>query len=222
MATRILIVDDHELVRYALRTVLEAEADMEIVGEAPNGEDALRLLADVGVDVVLLDLRMPGMGGVATCRRIAEHDGDVRVLVLTSYDDDDEVFGALTAGASGYLMKDVSPDVLVQSVRGVADGQTVLDSAVARRVIGSHAPHEEAPSEQLSSREMDVLALMAKGMTNRAIAHALWISEPTVKTHVSHILRKLGQSDRTQAVLAALRRGIVKMPAESRSAVPEE
>ena len=210
--TRIYIVDDHELVRFGLRAAIDSEDDMTVVGEASSGEQALDGIEAAEPDLVLLDLRMPGIGGVETCRRLTERWPDVRVVVLTSYDDDDEVFGVLTAGAVGYLMKDTSPEALVQAVRGVADGQTVLDSGVARRVIhagGSGSPAVDLPS--LSGREADVLALMARGYSNRRIARELWISEPTVKSHVSHILRKLKAPDRTGAVVEAARLGMVDL-----------
>lgn len=213
--TRVYIVDDHELVRYGLRTVIESDGDMEVIGEASSGEDALAALPGLEVDLVLLDLRMPGIGGVETCRRLLEADPAQRIVVLTSYDDDDEVFGVLSAGAVGYLMKDASPDSLLQSLRGVADGQTVLDSSVARRVIEARVEHPAiADAPELSEREMDVLALMARGWNNRRIAQELWISEPTVKTHVSHILHKLHTSDRTQAVVEAIKRNLVETPSE--------
>ena len=208
--TTVYIVDDHELVRYGLRTAIEADGDMEVIGEAASGEEALEGLAGVPVDLVLLDLWMQGIGGVETCRRLLDQDPKLRVVVLTSYDDDDEVFGVLAAGAVGYLMKDASAESLLQSLRGVADGQTVLDSAVARRVIDARgAATDVRATPVLSEREMDVLGLMARGWNNRRIAHELWISEPTVKSHVSHVLRKLDATDRTSAVVEAIRLGIV-------------
>ncbi|MCE5191970.1 MAG: response regulator transcription factor [Actinomycetia bacterium] len=211
MNARVFIVDDHELVRYALRTVLEAESGITVVGEAACGDDALDLFEDANPDIVLLDLRMPGMPGIDVCRRLLEMDPTLKVIVLTSYDEDEEIFGVLSAGAVGYLMKDASPLALIESVRNVADGQTVLDGSIARRVIAASSLLE-ADDPGLSDREMDVLAVMARGASNKEIAHSLWISEPTVKTHVSHILRKLGQSDRTHAIVEAMRRGIVRPP----------
>ncbi|MDO9556348.1 MAG: response regulator transcription factor [Coriobacteriia bacterium] len=211
--TSVYIIDDHELVRYGLRTAIEADGDMVVVGEAASGEEALDALLEVRPELVLLDMRMPGIGGVETCRRLLDRDPTMRVVVLTSYDDDDEVFGVLTAGAVGYLMKDTSAESLLQSLRGVADGQTVLDSAVARRVIDAGGvPADVADVPALSAREMDVLALMARGCNNRCIAQELWISEPTVKSHVSHILRKLHTRDRTQAVVEAIRLHLVDVP----------
>lgn len=213
---KVLIVDDQELVRYALRTLLEAEPDIEVVCEAPDGEGALEALADCAPEVVLLDLRMPGIGGIETCRRVKEIQPETKVLVLTSFDDDDEVFGVLAVGASGYILKDTRPELVVQAIRTVSDGQAVFDSKIAARVIAGKAEEEPQPDaellERLSDRELEVLRLMAKGLSNKEIGRALWIGETTVKTHVSHILRKLGQSDRTQAVLAAVQAGLVRLP----------
>jgi DNA-binding NarL/FixJ family response regulator len=208
---RVLIVDDHELVRLGLRTVIEEEDGMCVAGEASTGEEALAAIGTTAPDVVLLDLRMPGMGGVDACRAIVERDPRARVLVLTSYDDDEEVFGVLEAGAAGYLMKDADPATVLQAIRAVAGGNTVLDDAVADRVIhGSHVTNGRDDAG-LSPREREILELMARGMTNVQIAQALWLSEATVKTHVSRVLRKLGASDRTQAVVEAARRGLVHL-----------
>lgn len=221
---RVHIVDDHELVRYALRTLLEDDPGIAVVGESADGEAAVKsVCGDTEIDVVLLDLRMPGMGGVEACRRIKAERPDVGVLVLTSFDDDDEVFGVLAAGAGGYIMKDTRPDLILQAVRTVADGQAVFDSKIAARVIAGKAEEEKEPDAELmrrlSERELEVLRLMAKGMSNKEIGRALWIGETTVKTHVSHILRKLDQSDRTQAVLMAVQAGLVRLsPADAGNA----
>ena len=211
---RIFIADDHELVRYALRNLLEGEEDFEVIGEAEDGEAAIQGCLDLRPDVLLLDLRMPGMGGVDVCRELSDKECDTRVLVLTSFDDDEEVFGVLAVGASGYILKDTRPESVVQAVRSVADGKSVFDAKIADRVIaGPSNAEEEVPPERelLSDREMEVLRLMAKGMSNKEIGRALWIGETTVKTHVSHILRKLGQNDRMQAVLAAVKAGLVNL-----------
>lgn len=218
---RVHIVDDHELVRYALRTLLDDDPGITVVGESADGEAAVKAVcSDVEIDVVLLDLRMPGMGGVEACRRIKAEKPDVGVLVLTSFDDDDEVFGVLAVGAGGYIMKDTRPDLILQAVRTIADGQAVFDSKIAARVIAGKGEEEKEPDAELmrrlSERELEVLRLMAKGMSNKEIGRALWIGETTVKTHVSHILRKLDQSDRTQAVLMAVQAGLVRLsPAEA-------
>ncbi len=210
---RVLIADDHELVRYALRTLLEGEPYFEVVGEAHDCASAVAGVMEHKPDVLLLDMRMPGGGGVGVCQQITEQKVDTRVLVLTSFDEDDEVFGVLSAGASGYILKDTRPDAVVQAVRAVADGQSVFDSGVASRVIAGHNNvAEDTEYETLSDRENDVLKLMARGLSNKEIGRALWIGETTVKTHVSHILRKLGASDRTQAVLNAVKAGLVDLP----------
>ncbi|MBN2841365.1 MAG: response regulator transcription factor [Coriobacteriia bacterium] len=213
---RVFIADDHELVRYALRMLLENEPDIVVVGESADGEGAVEAVAQGGVDLVLLDLRMPGIGGIEACRQIKERAPDVPVLVLTSFGDDDEVFGVLAAGAGGYILKDTRPELVVQAVRAMAEGQAVFDSKIAARVIAGQPERDPDPDEELrsrfSERELEVLQLMAEGMGNKQIAHALWISEATVKTHVSHILRKMGIADRTQAALLAVRSGLVTQP----------
>ena len=207
---RVFLADDHELVRYALRAVLEGEPDMEIVGEAADSESAVRGCIETVPDVMLLDLRMPGVGGVEVCRDVHRTLPAVSVVILTSFDGDEEVFGAVGAGAAGFLLKDTAPERMAQSIRAVAGGQSVFDTSVATRIISGRV-FNYADSDALSEREMDVLQLMAKGMSNREIGRALWIGETTVKTHVSHILRKLKQSDRTSAVLAAVKSGLVRI-----------
>ncbi len=209
----IVIADDHELVRYGLRTVLEDEQDLTVVGEASNGLEAIEKVKELKPDLLLLDLRMPEMGGVDVCAEAKKVSPETKVLILTSYDGDDEVFGALAAGASSYLMKDVTPVALIQTIRGVAEGRTILDSSIAPRIIEG-PPKPTYPGEALSERELEVLELMAQGLKNKEIAQTLWISQTTVKTHVSHILQKLGQSDRTQAHLMAIRHGLVKVSSD--------
>ncbi|MBE0416782.1 MAG: response regulator transcription factor [Coriobacteriia bacterium] len=216
---RVFIADDHELVRFALRSLLEGEPDLELVGEAENGELAIERVLETTPDVLLLDMRMPGLGGAEVCSKVREECPDTRVLILTSYDDDEELFGVLAAGASGYLLKDAHPDNVAHAVRSVAEGQAVFDDAIAQRIIagkkGAEVGAEAAALlKTLSEREMEVLRLMARGLSNKEIGRALWIGETTVKTHVSHILRKLEQGDRTQAVLTAVRLGIVSMSGE--------
>jgi len=210
----VFIADDHELVRYALRTLLEAEPDIEIVGEAGDSEGAIAGCTEAQPDVLLLDLRMPGVGGVEVCRECRMSSPETAVLVLTSFDEDEEVFGVLAAGASGYILKDSRAERVVAATRSVAQGQSVFDTSVANRIIsGRKQPRHglDPDSESLSDREMEVLQLMAKGHSNKEIGRALWIGETTVKTHVTHILRKLGVADRTQAVLVALKAGLVRL-----------
>ena len=208
---RVVIVDDHELVRYALRTLLEDEPDITVVAEAGDADQALAACVEHQPDVVLLDLRMPG-GGVEACRAIKEKCPDTHILVLTSFDEDEEVFGVLDAGACGYLLKDTRPERVVHAIRAVHDGQSVFDAVIADRIIaGRPLSNAVGDGEPLSEREMEVLTLMARGLSNKEIGRALWIGETTVKTHVSHILRKLDQADRTQAVLAAVKSGLVRL-----------
>ena len=211
---RVFIADDHELVRMALRTLLEAESDFEVVGEAGDCPGAVAGVDASRPDVLLLDLRMPGVGGIKVCREVRAISSETAVLIITSFDNDEDIFGALEAGAAGYILKDTRPDRIAQAVRTVFDGQTVLDAGVAHRVVSGRSAVPSANSqlvESLSEREIEVLRLMARGLGNKEIARELWIGETTVKTHVSHVLRKLGQGDRTQAVLAALRMGIVDL-----------
>lgn len=208
---RVFVADDHELVRYALKTMLEAEDDIEVVGEAADGTSAISGCLDTKPDVLVLDLRMPGDDGVEVCRQVREHCPDAAVLVLTSYDEDEELFGVLSAGACGYLLKDARPERIIHAIRSVADGQAVFDSTIANRIISGRATGNDALDEPLSERELEVLQLMSKGLSNKEIGRALWISETTVKTHVSHILHKLAQADRTQAVLAAVKLGLVRL-----------
>jgi len=207
---KVFVADDHELVRYALRTVLEDEGDMEVVGEAGDSEAAISGCVDTAPDVLVLDMRMPGEGGVAVCRKVREACPDTAVLVLTSFDEDEELFGVLSVGACGYLLKDTRPERIVHAIRLVSDGEAVFDNAVVDRILNDKRSNDRL-AEPLSEREMEVLELMAKGLPNKQISKELWIGETTVKTHVSHILRKLGQADRTQAVLAAVKLGLVRL-----------
>jgi DNA-binding NarL/FixJ family response regulator len=213
---RILLADDQVLFREGLRTLLSVQPDFEVVGEAANGEEALRLAQEHCPDVVLMDLRMPVLDGVAATRRLCASDPACRVIVLTTFDDDEYVFEGLRAGALGYLLKDVSSEKLFEAIRAAARGGSVLQPAIAAKVVAQFArlagqvPHaDESLVEPLSSRERDVLQLIAQGKTNKQIAAALYIAEGTVKNHVTNILGKLGVSDRTQAALKARELGLV-------------
>jgi DNA-binding NarL/FixJ family response regulator len=204
---RLLIVDDHPIVRDGLRGVFAAEPDLEVVGEAPDGAEAVRRGGEA--DVVLMDLRMPGMGGVEAITRLRESHPDVRVLVLTTFDTDSDVLPAIEAGATGYLLKDAPREELFRAVEAAARGQAVLSPAVATRLMGQM---RQPASEPLSQRETEVLELIAGGSTNREAAKQLFISEATVKTHLLRTFGKLDVSDRTAAVTAALERGILPAP----------
>jgi DNA-binding NarL/FixJ family response regulator len=213
----ILIADDQALVRAGFRMILEAEEDMEVVGEAADGREAVAEAQRLRPDVVLMDVRMPDVDGLDATRRLLGDDGsDAKVVMLTTFDMDEYVYDALRAGASGFLLKDVPPEQLVAGIRAVASGDALLAPSVTRRVIEEFVrrPPESvrtAPPElaELTERELEVLKLMARGLANAEIARELFISETTVKTHVAHILMKLKLRDRVQAVVFAYESGLV-------------
>ncbi len=207
---RVLLVDDQRLMRDGLRVLLELEPDLEVVGEAEDGETALEAYAALQPDVVLMDIRMPGMDGVEATRRIRERWPEARVIILTTFDDDAYVFEGLRAGALGYLLKDVSGGELAGAIRVVAAGGALIQPTVARKVVAEFArlapparPVGDGLPEPLSEREQEVLRLLARGLTNREIAAHLCLAEGTVKNYVTSILQKLGVRDRTQAALRA-------------------
>jgi NarL family two-component system response regulator LiaR len=207
----VLIVDDHGVVRQGLRTYLELLDDMEVVGEAGNGFEALAQVRQLQPDVVLMDLVMPEMDGIEATRQISVISPSTRVIVLTSFADDEKVFPAIKAGAAGYLLKDVSPPDLANAIRAVQAGETHLHPDITKKLVAQLAspkPDREPVPDDLTPRELEVLRLIAQGMSNRQIALALSISEKTVKTHVSHILSKLHLADRTQAAIYAHRHGV--------------
>ncbi len=206
MPIRLMLVDDHPVVRDGLHGVFAADEDFEVVAEAGDGQEALARAARVEVDVVLLDLRMPRMGGVETIRALATQAPDVRVLVLTTFDTDRDVLPAIEAGATGYLLKDASAAELKSAVRAAYAGQPVLAPSVAGRLIGQV---RRGPDSALSPREVEVLRLVAAGTTNRETARRLLISEATVKTHLLHLYEKLGVNDRAAAVSEAYQRGLL-------------
>jgi NarL family two-component system response regulator LiaR len=207
---RVLIADDHAVVRQGLRTFLDLQDDVEVVAEAADGEAALAAAQAAQPDVVLLDLVMPRLDGVAALRRLRERAPEARVIVLTSFGDDERLFAALRAGAAGYLLKDVEPTELVRAIRTAHAGQSPLSPAVAARVIDelAHGGARAGAVDELTPRELEVLRLIARGRSNKVIARELGVAEKTVKTHVSHLLAKLGLADRTQAALYAVREGL--------------
>jgi DNA-binding NarL/FixJ family response regulator len=209
-AVRVLVVDDQALFREALATLLGARPEVEVVGEAGNGHQALERAAALQPDVVLMDLHMPVLDGIAATRRLTVEQPGVRVLALTTFDDDEDVFAALRAGALGYMLKDVSSDRLVEAVLSAARGESVLQPSVAAKVVARFAQLDDVPRPRpqplvvpLSDRELDVLRLLADGRSNREIAAALFLAEGTVKNQVTNVLGKLGARDRTQAALRA-------------------
>ncbi|CAA9569413.1 MAG: Two-component transcriptional response regulator, LuxR family [uncultured Thermomicrobiales bacterium] len=210
---RVVVVDDHAVVRRGVCALLASEPDIEVVGEAADAERAVAAVARLRPDVVLMDLVMPGGDGIEAIRRIVAGGEDIGILVLTSFASDDKVFPAIKAGARGYLLKDASPDELVRAVRQVHRGEASLAPAVARRVLDELNRTSSGPptADPLTPREVEVLQLVARGLGNRAIAETLFLSEPTVRSHVSTILGKLHLASRTQAALYALREGIASL-----------
>jgi DNA-binding NarL/FixJ family response regulator len=230
---RVLVVDDQALVRGGFRTILDSEDDIEVVGEAENGAEAIRRVAELGPDVVCMDVQMPGMDGLEATRRITANAEDaasrVAVLVLTTFNREDYLFAALEAGASGFLLKNSSPEQLIEAVQVVARGDALLSPDVTRRVIeavasrpaggarGAPQPRPETPAAEitpelatLTEREREVLELLAEGISNAEIAERMWVGEATVKTHVSKVLMKLGLRDRVHAVVYAYENGVVR------------
>lgn len=209
---RVLLADDHVLVRQGTRELLEQAGDIEVVAEAGTGKEAVQLAAEHVPDVAVMDISMPELDGIEATRQIKARNPGVAVLVLTAYDDDQYIFALLEAGAAGYLLKDVQASELVRAIRSVHMGESILHPAIARKVINRFAraaskPQDEDLIEPLSTREMEVLKLAARGMTNREIAEELFISTRTVQVHLSNIFSKMGVGSRTEAVLLALKKG---------------
>ena len=208
---RLLIVDDHLVVRQGLRFLLEQEPGIEIVGDCPDGASAVRATAEMVPAVVLLDLQMPGMDGIATLRQVKALSPSTQVIVLTSHQGDDLVFDAVRAGATSYLLKTAGVEEVVRAVHAAARGESVLDASVAARLLQEMRRQDRAPVDELSPREVEVLRALARGRSNKEIATALGIGEETVKTHVSNILSKLHLADRTQAAIYGLQRRLVPL-----------
>lgn len=215
MSIRILIVDDQELIRTGLRLVLQAHDALDVVGEAGDGREALELVATLRPDVVLMDIRMPRLNGIEALTRLTESDSPARVLMLTTFDLDEYVFGALRAGAAGFLLKDASREQLVEAIRVIHAGEALLSPSITRRLIENLARRTDPlePPEKilaaLTPREREALGLVARGLSNIEIAQRLVVTEATVKSHVSSVLAKLGLRDRVQAVVFAYEHGLV-------------
>jgi DNA-binding NarL/FixJ family response regulator len=211
---RVLIADDQALMRTGFRMILDAQDDIEVVGEAIDGADAIRQFEKLAPDVVVMDVRMPTMDGIEATRRLAALERPARVLILTTFDLDDYVYEALRAGASGFLLKDRPSEELVAAVRVIAAGEALLAPSVTRRLIEEFARRAPAPTrtelDELTEREREVLVLMARGLSNAEIARALFVAETTVKTHVGRVLHKLRLRDRAQAVVLAYESGLVQ------------
>lgn len=204
--TRIMIVDDHEVVRLGMRAAFEAEPDLIVVGEASNGAEALAKIPVLDPQVVLMDVRMEKMNGIEACREIKSRNPDVQILMITSYTDDDAMISSILAGASGYLLKHVSRADLLQSIRQIASGHSLIDLNTAKQAM-EHLSH--LPGSELTEREREVLTLVARGFTNKQIADTLFVTEKTARNHVSHILDKLGLSRRSEAAAFAVEHRLV-------------
>jgi len=209
---KIIICDDQAVVRDGLEMLLNLEKDIDVIGTAQDGDEAVVLVSKNQPDLVLMDLKMPGMNGIEATRQIHAKFPEVKVLVLTTYDDDEWVFDAIRAGAAGYLLKDTPREEVVKAIRGTVTGKSFVDPAVAGKLMGQVANNQTQPSslltDKLTERETDVLRLLAKGLSNAEIAASLHLSEGTVRNHVSAILEKLGVSDRTQAAVIAIQHGL--------------
>lgn len=216
--TRLMIVDDHEVVRLGLRAAFELESDLAVVGEASNGAEALAKVGVLDPQVILMDVRMEKMSGIEACREIKSRYPHVHILMITSYTDDDAVIASILAGASGYLLKNVSRAELLRSIRLVATGQTLIDANAIKQAMTRLTAQAQSPGSELTGREHEVLALVARGYTNKQIAETLFVTEKTARNHVSHILEKLGLSRRSEAAAFAVEHKLVP-PREKRNEV---
>lgn len=209
---KILLCDDQAVIRDGMEMLLQLEKDFQMVGSAQDGFEAVELAAKTQPDLILMDLKIPGMNGIEATREIRKKFPNIKILVLTTYDDDEWVFDAIRAGASGYLLKDTPRQKIIEAIRGTVDGKSFVDPAVAGKLLNQVASNQTQPAsileDKLTERELDVLRLLAKGMTNTDIAGTLHLSEGTVRNHVSAILEKLGVSDRTQAAVIAIQHGL--------------
>jgi DNA-binding NarL/FixJ family response regulator len=210
MAIRVVLADDHSVVRKGVREFLEEEPDIEVIGEASDGLQAVELAITLQPDVVVMDIKMPHLSGVDATKRIRSVAPKVRVLALTAYDDDPYIFGLLEAGAGGYVLKTAESRELVRAIRAVASGQSALDPAIAPRLVARFA-HPPQNDETLTDRELEVLRLAARGLTNKQIGHDLDISDRTVQNHLANIYAKLGVASRTEAVTEGLQRGVFRL-----------
>lgn len=210
---KVLIVDDHQIVREGLSSVLKFENDIEIVGEAVDGRDAIEKFEKLNPHLILMDMQMPGMSGVQAIQRIKEKNPEVKIIILTVYEDEEFIYEGIKAGARGYLLKDVTSEKLSETIRKVNRGESLIEPILATKVLDkfSELARREEPKHNLTPRELEILMILAEGKSNKEIAADLFISEKTVKTHITHIFEKLAVRDRTEAVMNALKRGIIQI-----------
>jgi len=211
MPIKVLIVDDHKLVREGLKAVFDQGDEVDVIGEAGSGEEAIEMVDKINPDVILMDISMPGMNGIQATKAIRDSHPDAKIVILTMLDQEGYVYEAIKAGATGYMLKSTSSDELVNAIQTVNEGKALLHPDATAQLLKEFVQlaNNKAKDYGLSNREMEVLQLLSEGKTNKEIAKALWISEQTVKTHVAHIFDKLGTSDRTETVARALRSGLV-------------
>jgi len=208
---KLVIADDHPLIREGLRRILSLAPEITIVGEAENGEQAVELVRRTGADVVLMDINMPGMNGIAACKTIKAERPETKVIALTIHDQEEYLFELIRAGVCAYLLKDVSPDGLLETIRGVARGESFVSPRLTGKIFRALNSREQSGGAALTRRELEILSLVARGESNRAIARQLFISEKTVKNHLTSVFNKLGVEDRTQAVLYAIKNRLVQI-----------
>ncbi|MBN1351337.1 response regulator transcription factor [candidate division KSB1 bacterium] len=210
---KVMIVDDHAIVREGLSSILAFEDDIEVVGEAVNGVDAIEAFQKLNPHLVLMDLQMPGMDGVQSIKKIKQINPEVKIIILTVFQDEEYVYEGIKAGARGYLLKDTSPDELVETIRKVNRGESLIEPFLATKVLDkfSELAKHEKPEHNLTPRELQIITLLSEGKSNKELAQDLYISEKTVKTHITHIFEKLNVRDRTEAVMRALKKGIIQI-----------
>lgn len=209
MTIRVLLCDDHTILRDGLRNLLESESDLQVIGEASDGQQAIHIVRELAPDVVLMDINMPGMGGIEAVEKLTAEFPDLRILILTMFDHEEYLFRTIRAGAKGYLLKDSPVSEVVEAIRKVMSGGSVLHPSLTDKLLASYREPREEAADKLSPREIEVLTALVQGLSNKEIAEQLFISETTVKLHISNVYRKLGVKSRSQAIMHAVREKLV-------------